>query len=248
MGRKGQSGHNKPKKSALSRNRKDINELVDKLLRISTILQQNDLSKSLENQKEISIITGKLRNLQIQPKNKINLDRSAGAATIDKFMNWCEENGAQLKGCKIENIEGFDLGLKVCTEIPPSSLVISVPRKLMLTIEAAKKTELKELIEKDQMLANMTNVALAIFLLFEKFKDESFWTPYINILPSAYTTVLYFNTEELEELKGSPTLEIALKQVKSISRQYAYFYKLFHTSNDPVSLLMREKFTYDEYW
>lgn len=99
-----------------------------------------------------------------------------------------------------------------------------------------------------EILKNMPNVLLAIHLLVEKLSDNQFWKPYINILPKTYNTVLYFTVSELEELKGSPTLEIALKQIKNIVRQYAYFHKLFWMSEDPVSDLMKNKFTFSEYW
>ena len=91
------------------------------------------------------------------------------------------------------------------------------------------------------MLQKMPNVALALHLLVEKNSPASFWEPYINILPSSYTTVLYFTPDDFKELRGSPTLEDALKQFKYVARQYAYFYRKFQ------SMILRDYFTYDEY-
>lgn len=246
MGRKG-SG-NKSKKSSALNNHNEINELIDKLLRISTLPQEPDLSKCLENHREMCVIIEKIKKLQTNGVEEKNTTISrTSAAIIDRFTNWYEENGAELKGCDIQEIENFGLGFITNIEIAASSLVISVPKKLMLTVEAAKKTPLKKLIEKDHLLGYMPNVALAIFLLYEKYKPESFWKPYIDILPTTYNTILYFTVDELLELKGSPTLETALRQVKSIARQYAYFHKLFNTSDDAVSQLMRKRFNYEDY-
>lgn len=239
----------------------DLNIYVDKLLRIGTQPHQTNVLKALELHKEINTITDKIKVLETKNKHRENeedqdegdsdpdsVDNRTAAATIQTFMNWITENGAEVKGCEIKIFEDYEMGLLVNQEIPASSLVISVPRKLMLTAEMACKGDLKDLFDKDQILKNMPNVGLAIFLLYEKFKKESFWRPYMNILPTTYSTILYFSVEELEQLKGSPTLESALKQIKSIARQYGYFYKLFHTSDDPVSKIMRRKFTYSEYW
>nr|XP_023021881.1 histone-lysine N-methyltransferase setd3 [Leptinotarsa decemlineata] len=254
MGRKGQV--QRSRNTVASRNEKNIKKedkeiaaYVDKLLRLSTLPQHVNLAKALENQREINAITDKIKLLEANKKhqNEVSVGNRTSAVTIERFTNWIRENGADFKGCDIKEIEGFELGLEVNMQIPISSLVITVPRKLMMTAELASENELKGLVKKDQILNNMPNVTLAIFLLFEKFKKESFWGPYIDILPRDYTTVLYFNVDELEELKGSPTLEIALKQTKCIARQYAYFHKLFHTSEDPISRFMREKFTYVEY-
>jgi hypothetical protein len=62
------------------------------------------------------------------------------------------------------------------------------------------------LLRKDAMLQQMPNVALSLLLLIEKIKPDSFWKPYIAILPTEYTTVLYFKSVELLEMKGSPSL------------------------------------------
>lgn len=62
------------------------------------------------------------------------------------------------------------------------------------------------LFRRDPMLQHMPNVALSLLLLVEKFRPDSFWKPYIAVLPAEYTTVLYFKTNELQELKGSPSL------------------------------------------
>lgn len=60
------------------------------------------------------------------------------------------------------------------------------------------------------LLRNMPNVALAIFILYEclQVDSKSFWHPYLTSLPVKYSTPLYFNTDDLEALKGSPTFGI----------------------------------------
>lgn len=225
--------------------RNEVTQLADQLLRISTTPTSQNKTESLKINKEIDQLLTKIKNIESI------LDAPVGnrtsVANIKKFTNWANENGAKFEGLSIKEYPGYELGLCTEKEIQESSLVIAVPRKMMLTTEAAMKSILGPLISKDRMLQNMPNVALAMFLLIEKFSENSFWKPYIEILPNSYTTVLYFTTDELFELDASPTLELSLNLIKSIARQYSYFYKLIQTSNDPASLLLRNVFTYEHY-
>jgi hypothetical protein len=108
---------------------RELEELVDKLLRLSTIPQQQNVLKSLENQKEISNITERVKTLEIGRDAKNSVDNRATSATVDNFMKWALENGAKLNGCSIQEFEGYELGIKADVDIEQSTLVIAVPRK-----------------------------------------------------------------------------------------------------------------------
>lgn len=245
MGRK----NVKPKcKHNLSKSEEDdLRQNVDQLLKISTNIDNNlNVSQALETQKEISKIIDSINVLE-KSKDKIEIGDRYDKNTIDAFLNWFKDNEGIMQGCGIKKFENFDLGLVAEQDIPYGSLFIAVPRKLMLSVDSINQSLLKELFDKDQMLKNMPNVSLAIYLLVEKFTKNSFYKPYIDILPKTYNTILYFSIEELNELKGSPTLEFSLKLIKNITRQYAYFYFLFQKSDDPASKLLRPYFTFKEY-
>ena len=55
--------------------------------------------------------------------------------------------------------------------------------QVCMTTETAASSCLGTLMEKDPMLRQMPNVALALHLLLEKSSPCSFWEPYINLLP-----------------------------------------------------------------
>lgn len=225
-----------------------IDELVDKLLQMCTT-ETVGVPKALQLQEEIHSLTQKVIEIETgeSDAHAESIDTRCSSATIDRFTDWVKSNGAIFEGSEITEFQGYDLGLKANTDISQDSLIIAIPRKLMLTVEEAKNSSLGPLIERELILKTMPNVALAIFLLLEKSKKDSFWKPYLDILPNTYSTVLYFTPDELRELQSSPTLELALKQIKSITRQYAYFRKLFRSSSDPVCKLFRKIFTYNQY-
>lgn len=232
-------------KSLSVKKRNEVTHLVDKLLRISTVPSGQIMPKMVKLQEEIDHIINKINNLELDidlPAGK----RASGAA-IDKFLNWMFENGGMFDFITVEEFPGYELGLKIDKDVSQGDLVISVPRKLMITTENAQNSVFGTLLEKDTMLKNMPNVSLAMFLLIEKFTPDSFWKPYIDILPSSYSTVLYFTKDELVEFKESPTYTLALNLIKSIVRQYAYLNKLIQTSDHPAAQRLKNVFTYQQY-
>ncbi|KAF7280983.1 hypothetical protein GWI33_005250 [Rhynchophorus ferrugineus] len=257
MGRKSGQSKNANRKNKAPKEEKELLETVDSLLRLTTLPLHNNLTQSLDCQKKISSLIERIRLLEDKlskksgraSTNNNSTERSRiDPETVKNFTKWIQENGGELQGCSISSFAGYDVGLRVEQEIPQSSLVIAVPRKVMMSVETASNSILKDIVNKVEILKNMPNVLLAVYLLVEKFTPNSFWKPYLDILPKSYNTVLYYSYSELEELKGSPTLEVALRQIKSIVRQYAYFHKLFWNSDDTISELMKDKFSFAEYW
>lgn len=246
MGKKSQT--KKPNSHNLTSKRpevnKQLNDLVDKLLRVTVQPPLANIQKELEATKEILTLVEEIQRAEYT--KDAQPDRT-NPTVLSNFTNWLKANGALFDGMTIASFDGYDLGLKAELDIPEGSLLIGIPRKLMLTQECALKSSLAPLLEKDSILKGMPNVVLAMALLVEKYSAESFWKDYINVLPKEYTTVLYYTYEELKELIGSPTLKQALNQIKSICRQYAYFFKVIYTSDDEVCQLLRGKFTYQQY-
>lgn len=237
-------------KHNLSSNQLDLHRAVDKLLLLTTQAPNNNSIKELEAFLEISELLQLISKIEGKiVDNKHATDESArfSAATIAEFQNWLRENGAKFENISIHKFPGFDLGLKADKNIKEGSTMIIMPRNIMFSVENAQNSLLKKLIEKDALLKNMPNVTLAIYLLLEKYSAKSFWKPYFNILPIHYTTVLYFSKVELEELIGSPTLRTAILQIRNICRQYAYFFKLIWTSDDPACKALKKQFTFVDY-
>lgn len=68
----------------------------------------------------------------------------------------------------------YDLGLKAYKDFDEGSLLLTVPRKIMMTEKEAKESELKAFLDVDPLLQNMPNITLAFFLLLEKSNPGEF--------------------------------------------------------------------------
>lgn len=229
--------------------RNELNQLVDKLLKVSSSIQQSPVPNP-NKEWEIYLEIEKIRNkiIQIEMELKIPLPVRNSEAK-EEFVSWLEKNGAEINGVKIATFPNYEWGLQAVRDLAEDEMIIGIPRKLMVTAESIQDSLLGPLLTTDTMVKHMPNVALALFLLVEWFRSDSssFWTPYLSMLPHNFTTVMYFSSQDLQELKGSPAFESALKQCRNIARQYAYFYKLFQNSSDPASSILRDVFTYEHY-
>ncbi|RZF47771.1 hypothetical protein LSTR_LSTR006035 [Laodelphax striatellus] len=241
-----QKSQRTPKLSPLKRN--EVNQLVEKLLKVSSSVQPS--STSLNKEWEVHSEIDKILNKIISIESELHVPfPERNETTKNRFMSWLEKNGAEVNNVAISEFEGYGLGIRAEKDIKTGDMMIGIPRKIMMTIESVQTSLLSTLVTRDTMLKLMPNIALALLVLVERFRSDSdsFWAPYIDMLPDKYTTVLYFTPKELQELRGSPALEPALKQYRNITRQYAYFNKLFQNSTDPASEVLREVFTYELY-
>ncbi|XP_023947166.2 actin-histidine N-methyltransferase [Bicyclus anynana] len=253
MGRKVPPKQNSKKRNSKEGNkfvqqkRRELSILVDKLLKLTTIFQATQystVSKSWEHHLQIEAIIKEIVNIETcttkvaQSHRKLNLEQ---------YVNWLQEHGAKFEGVEISEFDGYELGLKATKDFAEGSLLLTVPTKVMMTEKNAAESDLGPFIDVDPLLQNMPNITLALFLLLEKSRSDSFWKPYIDVLPESYSTVLYFTSDELQELRPSPALETSLSLYRNIARQYAYFYNKIHTLDIPVLKNLQDIFTFDTY-
>ncbi|XP_076441686.1 actin-histidine N-methyltransferase-like [Babylonia areolata] len=232
-----------PVQQTLSKSAKrEITELVTQLLEICSKPPSSG-AKELEDYPEIHGLVEKIRKIQsgLRPAT-VNREQAVPA-----FMEWLHKNGVDSSAVEIQSFPGYGLGLKANKDIKESDLLLKIPRALMMTVDSALKTPLGELIREDKILQVMPNVTLAMHLLVESKSPKSFWKPYLDILPDSYTTPLYFSPDELQHLKGSPTLGNSITQYRSVARQYAYFYRLLQKHAAASKLGINENFTFDDY-
>ncbi|PVD25870.1 hypothetical protein C0Q70_13534 [Pomacea canaliculata] len=222
--------------------KREVTELVTQLLEICSKPPASG-AKELEDYPEIHGLVEKIRKIQ----SSVNSPPQNREELFPAFLEWLHKNGVDTSAVEIASFPGFGYGLKTTKDIKEADLLLKIPRKLMLTVDSAKMSVLGELISEDKILQVMPNVTLAMHLLIEFKVADSFWKPYLAILPHTYNTPLYLTPEELQHLKGSPTLGNSITQYRSIARQYAYFYRLLQKHPAAAKLPIKDNFTFDDY-
>jgi protein-histidine N-methyltransferase len=167
---------------------------------------------------------------------------------IENFVAWASD--AQFDGVKISEFPGYDLGLEAAKDFKEGELFMVIPKKMIFSFD---QPCFEAVVKNIPNIQSMSSMGLAIILLFEKLKPNSYWKPYLDILPEKYSTVLYYSMDEMKELKNSSALLAALKQCKIIARQYVYLFKHIQEKvaagdeSEFISVL-KDRFTYDLYW
>ncbi|KAK5986605.1 hypothetical protein GCK32_010789, partial [Trichostrongylus colubriformis] len=119
---------------------------------------------------------------------------------IADFISWADQIGIKRYGVTVSECDEVGgLGLLATKEINGNDRCVTVPRHAMISTDLARKSAiLKKVFESEVIVQNMANVGLALFICAHKVKSDSKWAPYLNVLPSGYTTPLFYSEEEVQ--------------------------------------------------
>ncbi|KAJ1648736.1 hypothetical protein LPJ64_000055 [Coemansia asiatica] len=112
------------------------------------------------------------------------------------FVRWLEDNGADLGRIGVCDAGAEGNGVYAQQDISSNERYAYIPHKLVITGKVCQQTLGDGL---------QGRALLAAFLVHERFvAADSFWKPYIDILPQKYHTPLEFDSLELALLGGTP--------------------------------------------
>lgn len=101
----------------------------------------------------------------------------------------------------------------------PGDLLVSIPRPLLITVETVLSSEIGKQVKRQNVKFTRQQL-LSLFLLQEKNKgSNSFWHPYISVLPKTLETFGHFSPREMTLFP--PRLQIAV-QSKMADMKQAY--------------------------
>ncbi|XP_060215259.1 ribulose-1,5 bisphosphate carboxylase/oxygenase large subunit N-methyltransferase, chloroplastic-like isoform X2 [Lycium barbarum] len=121
---------------------------------------------------------------------------------VQTFWQWlCDEGVVTAKTPVKPGIVPEGLGLVAKRDISKGETVLQVPRRLWIN------TDVVELSELGNVCSGLEPwISLSLFLLREKWKDDSKWKYYIGVLPECTDSTIYWSEEELSEIQGTQLL------------------------------------------
>jgi len=163
---------------------------------------------------------------------------------LNDFLNWLHTNHVDTSNFEVSSFNNYGMGLKATKDLPSDQCFLMVPLSIIITSETVLNSpSLGPLISNDPLLRSMPNVALALYVLHERFQTQ--WKPYFDVLPTHFETPMYLTLEQLNRLKPSAALSDALNHIQCIARQYCYIHNLLKGQMSMSKLA--ENFSYDTY-
>ena len=131
------------------------------------------------------------------------------------------EEGATLPHLYFEYYAVDFRGVCIDSDLADDTILVNIPTNLLMTVEKAKESKIGTQIAASGCRLR-SHAYVACYLLQERKDPNSFWKPYIDVLPKSYRNIpTQFTEEELYYLRGSLTLEEVQERQENYTNEYA---------------------------
>ncbi|KAK5575826.1 hypothetical protein RB653_006960 [Dictyostelium firmibasis] len=236
---------------ALAGVKKQIEEINEYEKKIGPECNLSQFQSTLEN-------FNKLRQAQnavaLAKQNKPNssgnkkIVEPTDAQLVANFMEWMKGKGFDETKCKVKIDRNLSegTGLVATQDIKEGEDFVEIPNNTFITTFVAFEGLGKpQVLENDRLIQSIPGILLSIFLVKELSNPNSDWAPYIKVLPKQYNTVYYWGLKEFTQLRGSPSLEYAMRYVRGAMRQYCYLYSVIDRTQSNIMPI--SSFTWDAF-
>ncbi|CAM0143114.1 Ribosomal lysine N-methyltransferase 4 [Umbelopsis sp. WA50703] len=126
----------------------------------------------------------------------------------DTFVLWLRDNDATVSdsiAIKDFRSQNAGRGVVAVKDIKEGDLLFSLPRKILLSEETSELANIPDVKEKLQQLDGWAPLILC--MMYESQRKQSFWKPYFDILPKEFSTPMFWEQKDLDELAGTSVID-----------------------------------------
>ncbi|KAL0757579.1 hypothetical protein Bca101_095247 [Brassica carinata] len=125
---------------------------------------------------------------------------------VRSFWKWLGDQGVvSAKSAAEPAVVPEGLGLVARRDIGRNEVVLEIPKRLWISPETAAASKIGALCG-----GLKPWVSVALFLIREKYDEDSAWRVYLDVLPESTDSTIFWSEEELAELKGTQLLSNTL--------------------------------------
>ncbi|EGC32310.1 hypothetical protein DICPUDRAFT_155733 [Dictyostelium purpureum] len=149
-------------------------------------------------------------------------DNTKEIESLKEFKEWLVNNNAYINpNIDIELLDKYGRSIVAKKSIKKQDKLISIPKDIIMSnIGGYPKKIPKEIYEQVQSIGLSPTNLQAVFIMYSKLNEKSFWHPYVTVLPESFSTSLYFSDNELDELQASQLKEFTIIRKDGIERHY----------------------------
>ncbi|KAJ8547963.1 hypothetical protein K7X08_021199 [Anisodus acutangulus] len=135
---------------------------------------------------------------------------------VQTFWKWlCDEGVVTAKTPVKPGVVPEGLGLVATRDISEGETVLEVPRRLWINTDAVAQSDIGNVCTGLEPW-----ICLALFLLREKWRDDSKWKYYMGVLPECTDSTIYWSEEELSEIQGTQLLSTTMSMKESVQNEF----------------------------
>ena len=151
------------------------------------------------------------------------------------LLDWLISHGAQFPQLQILDISDEHRGVYATSTISKNKYIVKIPMCCIITTETVIHSDigkkLTDLIDNTSVTFSEHNY-LALYLLQERNNENSFWKPYLNMLPKRYENFPYFfNNDSKDKLEHTITWDMLLVREFSLNLQFSLLQTTFTELN-----------------
>ena len=181
----------------------------------------------------------RLVKLSFEKTRGKNLDSDKN---MKAFVDWLRDNDVKSDDLFFKIYDNEERGVYTRNKIVKNTTFMYIPRNVLITDMMGRETPWGKKIENSNIFNNRQDLVMKImfvmvYILSTIDDDNSLYKPYYDILPSVMDNFpIFWDDEELEDLKGSPFLKLINNRKKSIIRDYNDIEKVIPELGEKFSL------------
>ncbi|CAA7031204.1 unnamed protein product [Microthlaspi erraticum] len=173
---------------------------------------------SVQKSQSSSFLFNRQRNLpKISSVRPISASSSELPENVRKFWKWLGDQGV-VSGKSVAEpaVVPEGLGLVARRDIGRNEVVLEIPKRLWINPETVTASKIGPLCG-----GLKPWISVALFLIKEKYEEDSSWRVYLDILPESTDSTIFWSGEELAELKGTQLLSNTLGVKEYVENEFS---------------------------
>jgi len=166
-------------------------------------------------------------------KNKLEEQKEL----FSSLISWLKSNGSSFPLLHITHYNERFRGVVLTKSVTKNKEILKIPNRCIMTTIKALESDVGKELKQSGWNSYCSHTPLALYLLQEKMKYDSYWKPYIDILPSTYSDFpQFYKDEELKQLTGSFVLEMIKSRNLNLEEEYNQIRRFLPIFGKKISL------------